>query len=68
MTETNDTEFSDPRLVVLYDTLNPFGDDSEFFCKQAEKLAAKTIIDLGCGTGLVHNLVFTTLMCRFFTS
>ena len=49
----NYTEFSDPRLVALYDMLNPFGDDSEFFCKQAEKLAAKTIIDLGCGTGLL---------------
>lgn len=51
--EPNYTEFSDPRLVALYDTLNPFGDDSEFFCKQAEKLSAKTIIDLGCGTGLL---------------
>ncbi len=33
--------------------LNPFDDDSEFFCKQAEEFAAKTIIDLGCGTGLL---------------
>ncbi|MDB5188224.1 MAG: class SAM-dependent methyltransferase [Candidatus Kaiserbacteria bacterium] len=55
--ETNYTEFSDPRVVALYDTLNPFGIDSEFFCKQAEKLSAKTIIDLGCGTGLLtHEL------------
>lgn len=53
MTETNYTEFSDPRIVALYDTLNPFGDDSEFFCEQAKKLGAKTIIDLGCGTGLL---------------
>ena len=51
--QPNYTEFSDPRLVALYDTLNPFGDDSEFFCKQAKKLEAKTIIDLGCGTGLL---------------
>lgn len=51
--QTNYTEFSDPRIVALYDTLNPFGDDSEFFCTQAEKLGAKTIIDLGCGTGLL---------------
>ena len=51
--QLNYTEFSDPRLVALYDTLNPFGDDSEFFCKQAEELSAKTIIDLGCGTGLL---------------
>ncbi|MFA7302263.1 MAG: methyltransferase domain-containing protein [Candidatus Paceibacterota bacterium] len=52
-TTPNYTEFSDPRLVALYDKLNPFGDDSEFFCKQAERLSAKTIIDLGCGTGLL---------------
>lgn len=51
--QPNYTEFSDPRLVALYDTLNPFSNDSEFFCKQAEKLSAKTIIDLGCGTGLL---------------
>ena len=51
--ETNYTEFSDPRIVALYDTLNPFGEDSEFFCEQAKNLEAKTIIDLGCGTGLL---------------
>jgi len=52
-TTLNYTEFSDPRLVALYDKLNPFGDDSEFFCKQIEKLGARTVIDLGCGTGLL---------------
>lgn len=52
-TTPNYVEFSDPRLVALYDTLNAFGDDSEFFCQQAQKLGAKTIIDLGCGTGLL---------------
>ncbi|MSR71386.1 MAG: class I SAM-dependent methyltransferase [Candidatus Taylorbacteria bacterium] len=49
----NYTEFSDPRLAALYDTLNPLGDDSEFFCKLADKLSAKKIVDLGCGTGLL---------------
>lgn len=49
----NYIEFSNTRLVALYDKLNPFGDDSEFFCKLAEELGAKTIIDLGCGTGLL---------------
>ncbi len=53
MLEPNYTEFSDPRLVALYDQLNPYGVDSEFFCKQAKRLGAKTIIDLGCGTGLL---------------
>lgn len=49
----NYTEFSDPRLASLYDQLNPFGNDSEFFCKQAHDLGARNIIDLGCGTGLL---------------
>lgn len=51
--EPNYTEFSDPRLVALYDTLNALGDDSEFFCQLAAKVSAKTVIDLGCGTGLL---------------
>lgn len=51
--QVNYTEFFDPRLAGLYDTLNPFGDDSEFFCNQAKELGAKNITDLGCGTGLL---------------
>ncbi len=51
--EPNYTEFSDPRLVALYDTFNGLGADSEFMCQQAEKLSASSIIDLGCGTGLL---------------
>lgn len=51
--QPNYIEFYDPRLVALYDTLNPFSEDSEFFCQLAAKLSVKTIIDLGCGTGLL---------------
>ena len=50
-TKPNYTEFSDPRLVALYDTLNPLGDDSEFFYQQSAKAAS--IVDLGCGTGIL---------------
>src|SRR4051812_38618376 len=49
----NYAEFSNPRIVALYDMLNPLGEDSEFFCQQMGKLSAKTIVDLGCGTGLL---------------
>jgi len=38
--QPNYTKFSDPRLVALYDTFNPFGDDSEFFCEQAKRVYA----------------------------
>ena len=51
----NYTEFSDRRLVALYDTLNTLGVDSEFFCSEIAKLEASSIIDLGCGTGLLTN-------------
>ncbi len=51
--QPNYTEFSDPRLVALHDTLNALANDSEFFCQEAAKLSAETIIDLGCGTGLL---------------
>ncbi|MDB5204763.1 MAG: class SAM-dependent methyltransferase [Candidatus Taylorbacteria bacterium] len=47
------TEFSDPRFVALYDNLNALGADSDFFCEKVKELEAQTIIDLGCGTGLL---------------
>jgi SAM-dependent methyltransferase len=49
------SEFSDPRLVALYDTLNPFAEDTQFYIDLAEKLSARTIIDIGCGTGLLTS-------------
>ncbi len=46
-------EFSDPRLVALYDTLNPFAADTEFYLRLAAELRAASIVDVGCGTGLL---------------
>lgn len=46
-------EFYDPRLVAIYDTVNPIAEYSEFYLHLAATLAASSIIDLGCGTGLV---------------
>lgn len=51
--DSSPKQFSDPLLVTAYDSLNSLGEDSEFFCSLVEKLSAKTIIDLGCGTGLL---------------
>ena len=53
MSEPACAEFSDPRLVALYDAINPLGDAGAFSCRLAESLSARTIIDLGCGTGLL---------------
>jgi SAM-dependent methyltransferase len=49
------TEFSNPRLVALYDTLNPLGPNSEFYLGAAAELQAHKIIDVGCGTGLLAS-------------
>lgn len=46
-------EYTDPRFVALYDTLNPFAADTSFYLELAKKLSASSIIDLGCGTGLL---------------
>lgn len=44
---------SDPRLVPLYDVDNPSGPDHDYFRTLADEIAAETIVDLGCGTGLL---------------
>lgn len=48
-----DLHYTDPRLVALYDRDNPRGPDTDFYLQLAERLAARRIIDLGCGTGLL---------------
>lgn len=47
--------FGDPRLVALYDEDNPDGPDHAFYRALAGTLGARTIIDLGCGTGLLTS-------------
>ncbi len=63
------SEFSDPRLVAIYDTVNPIGEYKAFYLELAAKLAGDrgtlSIIDLGCGSGQLtcelakqgHNLI-----------
>jgi len=48
-------EFSDPRLVAIYDSVNSYGPGTQpdFYAQLATELGARTIIDLGCGTGLI---------------
>jgi SAM-dependent methyltransferase len=43
----------DPRLVELYDLDNPNGPDHDFYRRLADTIEARTIVDLGCGTGLL---------------
>ena len=48
-------EFSDPRLVAIYDTVNAYSATSQphFYSQLAEEIGADLIVDLGCGTGLI---------------
>lgn len=48
-----DQHYTDPRLVELYDIENTHGADTDFYVRLAAELAAHTILDLGCGTGLL---------------
>src|SRR5690348_3539467 len=48
-----DLHYVDPRLVELYDTDNPRGADTDFYVQLAAEIGARTIVDLGCGTGLL---------------
>lgn len=45
--------YEDPRLVSLYDADNPDGEDHDFFRALADEVGARTVVDLGCGTGLL---------------
>ena len=48
-------EFSDPRQVVIYDAVNSYepGTQSDFYLGLAEEVSAETVVDLGCGTGII---------------
>lgn len=48
-----DLHYTDPRFVDLYDSDNPRGVDTDFYVQLAAELGAHTILDLGCGTGLL---------------
>jgi SAM-dependent methyltransferase len=48
-----DLHYTDPRLVALYDIENLRGADTDFYLRLAAELEARTILDLGCGTGLL---------------
>jgi ubiquinone/menaquinone biosynthesis C-methylase UbiE len=44
---------SDPRLARLYDTVCSGRHDIDFYLALAHELGATTIVDVGCGTGLL---------------
>jgi SAM-dependent methyltransferase len=48
-------EFDDPRLAAVYESVNPYGpgEQPDLFAALAAEVGARSIIELGCGTGLV---------------
>ncbi len=48
-------EFDDPRLAAIYDTVNTYGDNEQpdFYAQVAADTGAATVVELGCGTGMV---------------
>jgi 2-polyprenyl-3-methyl-5-hydroxy-6-metoxy-1,4-benzoquinol methylase len=52
--------YRDRDLVALYDLDNPAGADHDFYRALAGEVNARTIIDLGCGTGLLTRTLATT--------
>jgi SAM-dependent methyltransferase len=48
-----DDPYRDEDLVGLYDLDNPGGEDHLYYRALADEIGARSIVDLGCGTGLL---------------
>jgi SAM-dependent methyltransferase len=48
-------EFTDPRLVAVYDTLHGYepGTQPDFYLALASETGATRVVEIGCGTGLI---------------
>lgn len=46
-----DAIYADPRLAACYDTFDGERDDLDHYCAILARLGARSVIDVGCGTG-----------------
>jgi SAM-dependent methyltransferase len=54
-----DPIFSEPRLASIYDALDPDRSDLDVYVSLVDELGARSVLDLGCGTG-----TFACLLAR----
>ncbi|RII20217.1 Cypemycin methyltransferase [Streptomyces sp. YIM 130001] len=47
-----DACFAHPRLAAVYDPLDPDRSDLDAYVRMAEEFGARTVLDIGCGTGV----------------
>jgi SAM-dependent methyltransferase len=46
-----DAHYTEPRLAALYDPLDPDRPDLEVYAAMAAEFGARSVLDIGCGTG-----------------
>ncbi len=47
-----DAVFDEPRLAAIYDALDPDRSDLDAYLAMVEEFGARSVLDLGCGTGV----------------
>lgn len=52
-----DAHFADPRLAALYDPLEGDRSDLDLYAALVEEFGARTLLDVGCGTGTLACLL-----------
>lgn len=52
-----DAVFDDPRLAAIYDALDPDRSDLDAYLDMVEEFGARSVLDLGCGTGVFALMV-----------
>lgn len=52
-----DAAFDEPRLAAIYDALDPDRSDLDAYVTIIDELGARTVLDLGCGTGVFALLL-----------
>lgn len=52
-----DAAFADPRQAVLYDDLDGSREDLDAYLALVDELGARTVVDIGCGTGSLPVLL-----------